>query len=207
MVDFSKHLKKNKPPMTPELEKETVSMVQRIFEGRIVDPNAEAQEENDSFSASKKYGHGKDVPLEKMFRCQGELPGCGLSKPANGFYKEIKEICSECALKLAQKHGIDLYWVPLAINCYSITRTLAAEAKRLATPEGQDKGWNALVVHHGINKGRDHFVRSMIEGTKRDPTATEWVVELHEKYKGWLFGHYDIPKDKYSNLPKNDLLG
>jgi hypothetical protein len=205
MVDFSKHLKKNQPQQTPQMEKDAVDMVQRIFEGRIVDPNAEAQEENGSFTGRKATG--KDVPLEKMFRCQGELPGCGLPKPANGFYKEIKEICSECALKLAQKHGIDLYWVPLAINCYSITRTLAAEAKRLATPEGQEKGYTALVINRGIDKGRDHFVKSMIEGTKRDPTATEWVTELHDRYKGWLFGHYDIPKEKYSNLPKNDLLG
>lgn len=194
--------------LTPEMEVERVAIAQRIFEGRMIENDAKGMQQEESQTGRRKTANeSKDVPLEKMFRCQGENPGCGLSKPANAFYKEIQTICSECSVKLARKHGIDLYWVPLALNCYEITRRLAAEAKALATPEGREKGWSALVINHGIEAGRNRFVERMIEGTKRAPTEMAWVIELHEKYKGWFFGHYDIPKEKYSNLPKNELLG
>ncbi len=193
--------------LTPDMEVDKVAMVQRIFEGRMIDPNSEGMQPQENRAARPHTANeSKNVPLEKMYRCQAENPGCGLSKPANAFYKEIQTLCSECAVKLARKHAIDLYWVPMALNCYDITRRLAGEAKALATPEGQEKGWTALVVNHGIEAGRNRFVERMIEGTQRAPTEMAWVVELHEKYKGWLFGHYDIPKEKYSNIAKNGLL-
>lgn len=182
-------------------------MVQRIFEGRIVNYKQSNQTEVPKTTQHRSGNDDPAVPLVKMFRCQAENPGCGLSKPANEFYKEIQEICSACANRLAQKHSIDLYWVPLVINCYAITRGLGAEANSLATPEGREKGYNQLVINHGIETGRNHFVRSMIEGTMRAPLEQRWAVSLHERYRAWIFDHYDIPKEKYSNLPKNKLLG
>lgn len=177
--------------------KEAVNLVQKVFGGRIIDPNAEGVSEQKltpaQASRRKTANEDKDVPLVKMFKCQGENPGCGLSKPANEFYKEFNTLCSACALKLVQKHGTDLYWVPLIINCYEVARKVRAECERLATPEAREAAWSKLVANHEIDIGRNHFVKSMIEGTKKAPTETEWVNDLYGRFRNWMLKYYEIP--------------
>ncbi len=177
--------------------KEAVKLVQNVFGGKIIDSNAEAvsgiYKPTPAQSMRRKTANeDKDVPLVKMFKCQGENPGCGLSKPANDFYKEFNTLCSACALKLVQKHATDLYFVPLIINCYEVARKIRAECERLAAPEAREAAYSKLVIGKEIDIGRNHFVKSMIEGTKKAPTETEWVTDLYSRFRVWMFKYYGI---------------
>jgi hypothetical protein len=176
-------------------DKEAVKMIMEKFQGRFVDPNSEGVSDADKPTPAQRRRMGnedKDVPLVKMFKCQGDNPGCGLSKPANEFYKEFNTLCSECSLKLVRKHGTDLYWVPLIINCYEVARGIRTECERLATPEAREAAWSKLVVNHEIDIGRNHFVKSMIEGTKRAPNENEWVTNLYSRFRTWMLKYYGI---------------
>jgi hypothetical protein len=192
--------------LSPEMEKERIDLLKEKFGLREVDPNSGVY--SDPFFDTKKRTTRKahEPPVVKLFRCQGENPGCGAAKPASEFYKETQTLCAQCCLALVRKHATDLYWVPLILNCYDITRNIAAEAKTLATPEGRELARIRLVVDRGIEKGRNHFVKSMIEGTRRAPMESVWVTELYDRYRGWIMTQYDVPPEKYSNLPKNGLL-
>lgn len=186
-----------------------VEFIQKLFDGRVIDVQQgmePAEMPAPSRAPQKTANEAPDVPVMKMFRCMGENPGCGIAKPANAFYQEIKDLCSECVLKLAHKHQIDIYWVPLAVNCYHITRKIRDEAHALATSAGRDAGYTKLVVNKEIEKGRNHFVKSMVEGTKKDPLNQEWVMDLYGRYRGWIMKAFEVPAEKYSNLPKNNLL-
>jgi hypothetical protein len=172
-------------------EKEAIDLIKEKFGGRILDPESEGTSEA-AAPRRKTANESPDVPLMKMYKCQGELPGCGLSKPANEFYKEFNTLCSECALKLVRKHGTDLYWVPLIINCYEIARKCRVECERVATKEGREAAYTELVVNKKIDTGRNHFISKMIEGTKRAPTEQEWVVDLYGRFKIWMLKFYGI---------------
>lgn len=172
-------------------EREAVNLIKQKFGGRIIDPSAPTHTQA-SAPRRKTANESPDVPLMKMYKCQGELPGCGLSKPANEFYKEFNTLCSECALKLVRKHGTDLYWVPLIINCYEIARRCRAECERIATAEQKEAAFKFLVANKGIDGGRNHLVSEMIAGTKRAPMETEWVTDLYSRFKTWMLKAYGI---------------
>jgi hypothetical protein len=180
--------------------KEAVNLIKDTFGGREIDPNAEPGPGLAPATTQRlrTANEGKGVPIDKMYRCQGEIPGCGLSKPANAFYKEFNTLCSECALKLVQKHSTDLYWIPLILNCYNLTRSIRDEAERGATKEGREQAYSSLVVNKEIDRGRNHFVSEMISGTKRAPMEIEWVTSLYDRYRGWIFGHYGLANNAKS---------
>lgn len=180
---------------------EAVNLIKEKFGGREIDPNEETGPGLAPATTQRlrTANEGKGVPLEKTYKCQGEMPGCGLSKPANAFYKEFNTLCSECALKLVQKHSTDLYWVPLVLNCYEISRKIRDEAERSATKEGREQAYSSLVVNKEIERGRGHFVAEMIAGTKRAPQETEWVTSLYDRYRGWIFKHYGLANNTKTN--------
>ena len=188
--------------------KEAVNLIKEKFGGREIDPeDSQPGLAQATVRRLKTANEDKAVPLEKMYRCQAEMPGCGLQKPANAFYKEFNTLCSECALKLTRKHSTDLYWVPLILNCYDLTRKIRDEAERLATKEGREAAYSALVVNKDIDRGRNHFVAEMIAGTKRAPMETEWVTSLYDRYRGWIFKFYGIENNtkKEAGTARNSL--
>lgn len=169
-------------------DKEAIRLIKEKFGGREIDPN----EPTTPTPRRRTANEDSAVPLMKMYRCQDSLPGCGLSKPANEFYKEFNTICSACALNLVRKHNTDLYWVPLILNCYELARKVRAECERLATPEGIEAARKTLVVNKEIEVGRGHLIDSMIAGTKKDAMATEWVTDLYDRFRKWMLKHYGI---------------
>lgn len=173
--------------------KEAIDLIQEKFGGVSINSKPDLSVSFGQGSRPRKTANElPSVPLMKTYKCQGDVPGCGLSKPANEFYKEFNTICSECALKLVRKHSTDLYWVPLILHCYEMTRKIRDEAERLATKEGREAAYGALVVNKEVDRGRSHFVVEMIAGTKRAPHETEWVTNLYERYRGWIFKFYGI---------------
>jgi hypothetical protein len=174
-----------------ENENNEVGMIRRMFQGRDVVPE----------DAPKP-------PAEKLYRCVNALPGCGQAFPVNHFYKEIKELCVSCSHNVAAKYGAGLESVPLIFSCYEITRQFGREAKALlANDEATYKaGFKKLVTDGGIERGRSHFIREMIHGSKTRPTDFMWFDGLRVRYRKWFFDEFGVPESLYSNLPKNDLL-
>lgn len=177
------------------------------------DPNAKAFSEafggrQISPDSARRANEEKGVPVEKAMHCVADYGGCGLSKPANQFFMDIKGLCSACANKISLKYQIPIERVTMATTCRAETQRLLKEAERLAaSPEARTAGNLAMLTNGGLAKGHHHFVREMVRGSIECPRDIEFFSALSAKYRKYIYDAFGIPSAEYANKPKNDLLG
>jgi hypothetical protein len=119
-----------------------------------------------------------DNPLERLYPCCLD-GGCGQSKPAAAFYKNVQNICARCADKLVLKTGCTYEEIANVVFLISDRKNLYEELKDQVVKIPFDVREECFT----------RYIAAWLRGARNNPTDFAFFESLNKTYRNWLVSY------------------